>query len=168
MNSKLLINLCLKGVLIVAYNSSMHKQILDFLNSKFENDRGNIDYWKSKHLLRICEICIDIKRYEEALECCSELLKLNPESQVSETLLQIQKDIKKKTATAKNNVKKEKTPTKNNPNTDKKSKQKKKKTHNPVIDIKLNIPKECSNNYTPNSRYQLRCDEAATRKYGLW
>jgi len=96
LNSKLLINLCLKGVLIVAYNSSMNKQILDFLNTKFENDYGNIDYWKSKHLLRICEICIDIKRYEEALECCSELLKLNPEFQVSETLLQIQKDIKKK------------------------------------------------------------------------
>lgn len=159
-------------------SKEINDQMLKFLNNKFKSHPNHFEYLESKHLLRIYVICMDIGRYEEALECCGKLLKLNPEFPEAKTLLQIQENLKKKTTPAKNYEKKgpcgtivnppKVTPKTSNKNKGKNSKKKHKKPHDPVANLKLNIPKECSDNYTPNSRYQLSCDEGITRKYGLW
>ena len=60
-------------------SKEINDQMLKFLNNKFKSHPNHFEYLESKHLLRIYVICMDIGRYEEALECCGKLLKLNPE-----------------------------------------------------------------------------------------
>lgn len=155
----------------MAYDSKKNIKILENLNEEVKKNPNNYALWNL-----IYEVYMDIGCYEGALECCIEMLRLNPESKY---LLQEQEHLKKRIAKVKNISEKRDTsgritkPSTVSPKAPKKNKnkniqEKPRKIEEVVEELKINIPKECSNQYTPNTKYQLRCDADKKRKFSKW
>lgn len=152
-----------------AYCSREKFQRLKDLEIKIKNDPNNFSLWNSKY-----NVYMDIGCNEGALDCCNEMLRLKPNSedilQKKERLkYRIEKRKEIRIHPQKNTEKLFKMRQKELKKLQKKTcKEKHEDLKKTVSMLKVNIPKECSIGYTPNTKYQLRPDANKIRKFTKW
>jgi len=153
----------------MAYCSREKFQKLNDLETKIKNDPDNLSLWNSKY-----NVYMDIGCNEGALDCCNEMLRLKPNS---EDILQKKERLKYRIEKIKtnrlgsygNNKKSFKLKQKELENLRKKKfKDKQERSQKTMSMLKINITKECSSEYTPNTKYLLRPDADIIRKYKKW